>query len=267
MTRDSHRRSLLQRELRKKTDPQSWDEGHSLEAFHHRLRDLCRHDGAGDGSDRAARAAHEAEQACALARELEILRQAGQTFEEFRNSDTGLRCGTEHLVEFDDEAGRVIKITVPPKFGLIPAVTSVAQVNLRDDPAIPPFRNELGIVHATPLEYLERWLASNEVFEDDVHLTSVIEWSDGQISFAISQPQYHGEPAADRDIESYFTEAGWTRIPDATGHLLFFNYAFNVLAIDALPRNCYISDGQLQPFDVILCHPEEGLEGFLRLYP
>lgn len=82
LTTPSYRRSLRQSELRKKTDPQSWDEGHSLEAFYHRLRDLCRHDGTGDGSDRAARAAHEAEQACALARELEILRQAGQTFVE-----------------------------------------------------------------------------------------------------------------------------------------------------------------------------------------
>ena len=267
MTREPHRRSLRQSELRKKTDSKSWDEGHSLEAFHHRLRDLCRHDGTGDGSIRAARAAHEAEQACTLARELEILRQAGQTFEEFRNSDTGLRCGTEHLVEFDDEAGRVIKITVPPKFGLIPAVISVPQVNLRDDPAIPPFRNELGIVHATPLEYLERWLASNEVFEDDVHLTSVIEWSDGQISFAISQPQYHGEPATHRQIESYFAKAGWTRLLDDAGHLLFYNYAFEVLAIDALPRNCYIKDGHLLPFDVILCRPDDLLERFLKIYP
>jgi hypothetical protein len=63
-------------------------------------------------------------------------------------------------VEFDDEAGRVIKITVPPKFGLITSVISVPQVNLRNDPAIPPLRTELGIIHATPLEYLDTliWL-------------------------------------------------------------------------------------------------------------
>ncbi len=169
-------------------------------------------------------------------------------------------------MEFDDEAGRVVKITVPPKFGLIPSVISVLQANLRDDPAIPPFRQEIGFIHATPLEYLERWMAANEVFEDDVRLTSVIEWSDGQTSFAITQPQYHGEPAAHREIEHFFAEAGWTRIPDATGHLLFFNYAFNVLAIDALPRNCYVREGSLQPFDVILCHPDERMEQFLRLY-
>lgn len=69
-----------------------------------------------------------------------------------------------------------------------------------------------------------------------------------------------------REIESFFTEAGWTRILDDTGHLLFFNYAFNVLAVDALPRNCYVGDGNFLPFDVILCHPTESLEQFLRLY-
>ena len=94
-----------------------------------------------------------------------------------------------------------------------------ASHDVRDDPAIQPFRVEVGIFHARPLQYLERWMADNEVCEDDVHLTSVIEWSDGHISFAISQPQYHGAPATDREIEHFFTEAGWTRIRDATGHL------------------------------------------------
>ena len=109
-------------------------------------------------------------------------------------------------------------------------------------------------------------MAANEVFEDDVKLTSVVEWSDGRISFSISQPQYHGEPATHREIEGFFIAAGWKRILDDSGHLLFYNYAFEVLAIDALPRNCYIKDGNLLPFDVILCHPNEALQDFLKLY-
>lgn len=143
---------------------------------------------------------------------------------------------------------------------------SSPRANLRDDPLVPAFKQQLEFIHATPLEYLERWMAANEVFEDDVRLTSVVEWSDGCISLSISQPQYHGEPATPREIESFFTAAGWTRIPDDSGHLLFFNYAFNVLAIDALPRNCYIKDGNLLPFDVILCHPDESIQDFLKLY-
>lgn len=97
-------------------------------------------------------------------------------------------------------------------------------------------------------------------------LTSVVEWSDGRISFSISQPQYHGEPATHREIEEFFTAAGWKRILDDSGHLLFYNYAFEVLAIDALPRNCYIKNGNLLPFDVILCHPDALLQDFLKLY-
>lgn len=58
-------------------------------------------------------------------------------------------------------------------------------------------------------------------------------------------------------LETYF---------DDSGHLLFYNYAFEVLAIDALPRNCYIKDGNLLPFDVILCHPNSALQDFLKPY-
>lgn len=156
------------------------------------------------------------------------------------------------MIEFDDEIGRVVEVTVPP--------------NLRDDPAIPAFRQQIEFIHATPLEYLERWIAASEVFENDVKLTSVVEWSDGRISFSISQPQCHGEPATHREIEVFFTAAGWQRIADDSGHLLFYNDAFEVLAIDALPRNCYIKDSNLLPFDVILCHPDALLQDFLKLY-
>lgn len=201
-----------------------------------------------------------------MAGELQILRKSDRSFEALKVSDQNLRIGTEHLVEFDSETGRVSKITVPPAFGLIPTVVSTPRANLRGDPSTPPFRQQIEFIHATPLQYLERWIAANDVFDDDVRLTSVVEWADGRLSFAISQPQYHGEPSTQRQIETFFTEAGWTRILDDNGHLIFFNYAFNVLAVDALPRNCYIKDGNLLPFDVILCHPTEELEQFLKLY-
>lgn len=102
-----------------------------------------------------------------------------------------------------------------------------------------------------------------------MRLTSVIKWSDGQVSFGIHQPQYHGEPASPRDIDRYFEASGWTCIadPGGSGHILYYNYAFQVLAIDALPRNCYLHEGALLPFDVILCQPDAELEKYLRLYP
>lgn len=162
---------------------------------------------------------------------------------------------------------RYRKTTIPPAFGLVPKVLEIPVVNLRNDPSIPATRKAIEFVHATPLEYLERWAASNEVFGDDVRLVSVIQWQEGFVSFGISQPQYHGTPAEYRDIERCFLAAGWTRLKDPSGHAVFFNYAFGVMAIDAERRNCYLTDGQLQPFDVILCRPDEEMAAFLGIYP
>ena len=114
-------------------------------------------------------------------------------------------------------------------------------------------RDAIEFFPATPIEYLERWESANELFGDDVRLASVIEWPDCSLSFCVTQPQYHGVPAEPRDIEHFFKEAGGTRLKDPSGHAIFFNYAFNVLAIDGERRNCYLTDGQLQPFDMILC--------------
>lgn len=204
-----------------------------------------------------------------MANELGILRRSKESWIEFKESEHGMHMGTEHAVELSDDYSRVGKLTIPPAFGLAPRVVSHPLIDLRQDSISPGFRQVIEFLPATPLEYLERWIAANEVFEDAVKLTSVVEWADGQVSFSISQPQYHGEPAPPRDIDRYFEASDWTRIqdPGRSGHVLYFNYAFQVLAIDALPRNCYLHEGALLPFDVILCKPDETLETFLRLYP
>ncbi len=129
-------------------------------------------------------------------------------------------------------------------------------VNLRNDPALPASRRALEFVPATPLEYLKRWLDANDLFHDDVN---VVEWSDGRLSFGITQPQYDGEPAPLRDIITYFQASGWTWIADPAGdagHLHVFRYPWVVLAVDALPRNCFLHDDALLPFDVILSRPD-----------
>ena len=113
---------------------------------------------------------------------------------------------------------------------------------------------------------MERWEASNELFGDDARLASVIEWPDGTLSFCISQPQYHGVPADPRQIDAFFEKTGWTRRKDPSGRVIFFNHAFGVMAIDAERRNCYLTDGQLQPFDVILSRPDEAMPAFLSIY-
>jgi len=110
-------------------------------------------------------------------------------------------------------------------------------------------------------------LPPTDIFGDAVRLTAVIEWDDGQVSLAIRQPQYHGKPAPFREIDRFFEADGWTRLPNICDHTMFFNYAFQMLAIDALPRNCYLREGSFSPFDVILCRPDRQLERLLKLYP
>lgn len=158
----------------------------------------------------------------------------------------------------------MVKITIPPKFGLIPQVLTHSVPNLRGEPGE---RKAIEFLPATPLEYLERWMAANEIFGDDVRLTSVIRRADDQVSFAISQPQYHGAPATEAEIDESFRASGWTAIRDPERqHQLFFNYAYSILAVDALPRNCYINEDGLLPFDVILYQPDEEMDEYLGLY-
>jgi hypothetical protein len=241
--------------------------GDSLAAFQERLRDLCRDDGACHGTDRETRIHAQAQHALSLAGEFGCLKDAGVSWQEFLAHCTDAMIGTEHMVELDARAGLVGKTTVPPAFGLVPELRRHSLAVLRPDARAPRQMDAIEFVPATPLEYLARWLASNEVFGDDVRLVSVIRWADGMVSFGITQPQYHGVPAEPREIDAFFNEAGWTRLNDPSGHTVFFNYAFGVLAIDAERRNCYLNEGGLQPFDVILCKPDEGLERYLKIYP
>jgi len=240
------------------------DKSHSLETFHKRLHDLCANDLGGSRHDRARFAKDQAEHACALGGENSLLSVPGLTWAEYCSATPGSPVTSEHRVELDEESGRMVKITIPPKFGLIPQVLTHSVPNLRGEPGE---RKAIEFLPATPLEYLERWMAANEIFGDDVRLTSVIRWADDQVSFAISQPQYHGAPATEAEIDESFRASGWTAIRDPERqHQLFFNYAYSILAVDALPRNCYINEDGLLPFDVILYQPDEEMEEYLGLY-
>jgi hypothetical protein len=99
------------------------------------------------------------------------------------------------MVELDARAGLVAKTTIPPGFGLVPELHRHSLAVLRPDTDAPRQGDAIEFVPATPLEYLARWLACNDVFGDDVRLVSVIRWTDGMVSCGITQPQYHGVPA------------------------------------------------------------------------
>lgn len=265
------------RELRKKNEPgptaglRTGDRADlwggapdSIEAFLERLRDRCKNDGGCDGLDRPGRIQVEARCAVALADELGILKRVSKSWNEVCDQHSDQWKGSEHWVDFSEHDGRYHKTTLPPAFGLVPKVVSHPVVDLRSE--VPKTRRAIEFVPGTPLEYLERWQTSNDLFGDDVRLVSVIAWAGDEVSFGITQPQYHGVPAEPREIEGFFLRAGWQRLRDPSGHVIFFNHAFGVMAIDAERRNCYITDGELQPFDVILRRPDEEMEEFLGIY-
>ena len=175
--------------------------------------------------------------------------------------------GTEHVIELNPIRNGVGKTTQPSGFGLVAELIKVPVVKNPRDSDKQTFREAIEFVPGTPLEYLSRWMAANQLFGDDVRLASVIQWSDGLVSMGITQPFYPGVPADLRDIEQYFMNEGWERLNDPSGHTVFFNYAFGMMAIDAVSRNCYLAEYGLQPFDVILREPDQDLERFLQIYP
>jgi len=240
----------------------------SIETFRDRLCELFQKDGRDGGGERSVRAQKEAECAIAAARQAEILTEHSDTWREFLRTPKrgeGFVCGTEHGVDYDPDSQLVVKITKPPGFGLFPRVVSVprykgGEVGWKREPSVE-------FVAATPIEYLERWIRANEVFDDDTRLVSVVRWRDGQVSFCIVQPHYDGEAATERQIESSFIEGGWTPLRDPRGeHLVYMNYPWNVLAVDALPRNCKYNKDGLQPFDVILVTPDDDLDAYFKIY-
>ncbi len=239
-----------------------------LKAFYDRLCDLCADDDEGPGKPEGGQGENEAQQVRTLAHEFGLLKHPAFTLDELVDDDeSGIFCGSEHIVEFSSGRERVGKMTLPGKFGFMPGIADIPVVNLRGEPGK---RQAIEFFPAGPREYLCRCLDANAVFGDDVELASVVEWSNGRLSFGITQPQYAGEPASEREIEEFFRDGGWEFIKDSSGehgHSLFFNYAWGILAIDALPRNCFVNEGKLLPFDVILCRPDAAMEDFLSLYP
>lgn len=83
---------------------------------------VCEDDGACHGQNREERIRAQAEHTVALAAELGCLREPGVSWGEFLLLCMDAKIGTEHMVELDTHTGLVGKTTLPPGFGLVPAV-------------------------------------------------------------------------------------------------------------------------------------------------
>ena len=171
--------------------------------------------------------------------------------------------GAEHAVFYNSDK-RILKVTIPEHgFGLIPRLnTHLRQVH---DSVEPEIIKQIEFYPASVTEYLKRWLLCNELFQDDVELLGVVQWEDSTISLKIDQPYYSGDVVTVEEIQSEFITKGWER-SYKDGRAVFINYAYNVIALDLEPRNCFLGKTGLQPFDVIVAEPNEELEEYLGIY-
>jgi hypothetical protein len=110
-----------------------------------------------------------------------------------RQPGTPIGEGSEHTVTQSPNGPRVLKATLPGRFGNTT-------------------RNGPGLQSANPLQYLERMIADNETFDSDIELEGVL--PDGRI--LISQPFYQGSPPTETEVETFLDEAGFTPRPDGS---------------------------------------------------
>jgi len=107
-----------------------------LETLLNGLRDLHRNHEKGHGRKRSETIQEQAEYACAFARKNSILIEPDFSFDKLITSDetrndgvASVTRGSEHVVELDSEASKMIKITIPEGFGLTPKLLQVKQAH------------------------------------------------------------------------------------------------------------------------------------------
>jgi hypothetical protein len=166
--------------------------------------------------------------------------------------------GGEHLVTLDPSGGIVYKTTHPGKFGYAADVELIHPRGWNAKPRI-----TAGLVDASPLEYLFRLQQQNELFGDDIRVMGVARFPQG-VSVLTTQPFYEGARTGQSDIDSWFEQRAWRKLPAKDG--AFYDAEMDLLIMDALPRNVLtMLDGNLMPFDVVIVRPSESLKSRLEL--
>lgn len=97
--------------------------------------------------------------------------------------ENGGATGGEHLVIYDAESGRVVKLTKPGFVGY--------------------YAEDAGA-------YLERWALANRVFGDDVKIEGVVRLPDEDAPrVVISQPFVQGRDATVAEVSGFLSERGF----------------------------------------------------------
>jgi hypothetical protein len=216
------------------------------------IREICPTEPQGFGLARETRSDREAESLISWADE------KGALWSEKNVPKTDDLTGGEHIVEIDEDSGRVFKSTKPGKFGFGVDLEIVRAKGWKSKPRI-----TAGLVDATPFEYLERLGWQNELFGDDIMVNGVARYPNG-IAVITTQPFYDGMRTEQKHIDTWFESKGGRRIKTKEG--AFYSKDKDLLVMDALPRNVLtLTDGRIMPFDVVIVKPDGHLKSRLGL--
>ena len=161
--------------------------------------------------------------------------------------------GLEHRLWLDESSGRVIKVTLPGRFG-----RTVRPVHP------PSEKRELHrlvrIEDATPLEYLDRHALHNDAFGDDVRVLGLVRDPLDRVSIVISQRFLHGTRPTESDVRGFMQRAGFRQVGAEPA---FFRARDRVAAFDAHTANFVHTAGETVPFDLITFHADAAMARLL----
>ena len=146
--------------------------------------------------------------------------------------------GSEH--EIWEQDGEIWKVTHPDRFGWT---------------VLPGNAGKPQIAEATPLEYLERWVAANRLLGDNARLRGVSH-STGDVRIVISHPFIEGPYPEKDDIVLKLGKRGFLSVPDffigSEPDSSFYHEREGIAIFDATCDNFILSHGIPIPVDVVV---------------
>ncbi len=150
----------------------------------------------------------------------------------------------------------MLKITYPGQFGL--------RMRFTLKPGVMPKRlaDAIGLMPATPLEYLDRLALHNELFGRSMRFHGLLRQEKGW-SFVVSQIFLRGEKPSIAQIAAFMAENGFRKLGDENA---YFRQSDHLAVFDAHARNFVLVDGIPVPFDVIPQYVSGRFEALLGLW-
>ncbi len=125
----------------------------------------------------------------------------------------------------------------------------------------------IGMGDATPLEYLDRLILQNEVFQDDITLEGMAIEAEG-LAIVTHQKYIFGEPPEPQGMLAIMDELGYQRIPGIPAHsdncFSFYDRINRIAAFDAHTGNyIQVASGDVVPIDLVMVRADLVMHDYL----